>query len=73
MRESKTLEFKSRISNTFLKTISAFANYSGGSVIFGVNDDGTVCGLNNPEQACLDIEKRYDSPSADVCTQCTAE
>lgn len=60
MRESKTLEFKSRISNTFLKTISAFANYSGGSVIFGVNDDGTVCGLNNPEQACLDIENKIN-------------
>ncbi len=60
MRESKTLEFKSRISNTFLKTISAFANYSGGSVIFGVNDDGTVCGLKNPEQACLDIENKIN-------------
>lgn len=29
MRETRTLEFKETITNTFLKTVSAFANYDG--------------------------------------------
>lgn len=27
MRETKNLEFKETVSNTFLKTVSAYANY----------------------------------------------
>ncbi len=30
MRETKTTEFKEMITNTFLKTVSAFSNYDGG-------------------------------------------
>ena len=38
MREDKCLEFKENIqSNTFLKTISAFANYGTGEIIFGID------------------------------------
>lgn len=60
MKENKQLEFKSDITNTFLKTVSAFANYNGGKIIFGVEDDGEVVGLNNPVQACLDIENKIN-------------
>lgn len=43
MREDKCLEFKENIqSNTFLKTISAFANYGTGEIIFGIDDDGII-------------------------------
>ena len=56
MKESRQLEFKGTISNTFLKTVSAFANYDGGSILFGVNDAGEVVGINDIEQKCLDIE-----------------
>lgn len=56
MKESRQSEFKETISNTFLKTVSAFANYDGGSILFGVNDDGEVVGINDTEQKCLDIE-----------------
>lgn len=56
MKESKQLEFKETISNTFLKTVSAFANYDGGSILFGVNDAGEVVGIYDIEQKCLDIE-----------------
>lgn len=39
MRESRTLEYKENLSsNTFLKTISAYANYGEGKIIFGIND-----------------------------------
>jgi ATP-dependent DNA helicase RecG len=54
MREDKCLEFKENIqSNTFLKTISAFANYGTGEIIFGIDDDGIIKGVDNPEEACL--------------------
>ncbi len=33
MHETRTVEFKETITNTFLKTVSAFSNYDGG-VIF---------------------------------------
>ncbi len=36
MRETKDLEFKGSISNTFLKTVSAFANFNGGKILFGI-------------------------------------
>ena len=42
MRETKDLEFKGSISNTFLKTVSAFANFNGGKILFGIADDGTT-------------------------------
>lgn len=56
MRESQTLEFKETVSNTFLKTVSAFANYNGGTVLFGVRDDGTPVGMEHPDEVCLAIE-----------------
>lgn len=60
MKETKKLEFKSNITNTFLKTVSAFANYEGGQIKFGVADDGEVIGLKNPVQSCLDIENKIN-------------
>ncbi len=60
MRETRNLEFKESISSTFLKTVSAFANYDGGQILFGVADDGTVHGIEQPVQACLDIENRIN-------------
>lgn len=60
MKETKSLEFKSDISNTFLKTVSAFANYDGGKILFGIADNGEVIGLKNPVQACLDIENKIN-------------
>ena len=60
MKETKSLEFKSEISNTFLKTVSAFANYDGGEIWFGVADDGSIHGLSDPVQACLDIENKIN-------------
>ncbi len=60
MKETKNLEFKSDITNTFLKTVSAFANYSGGQIKFGVADNGDIIGLNDPLQSCLDIENKIN-------------
>ncbi len=32
MRETRIVEFKETITNTFLKTVSAFSNYDGGTI-----------------------------------------
>ncbi|MHC5099350.1 AlbA family DNA-binding domain-containing protein, partial [Peptoniphilus genitalis] len=47
MREKANLEFKEKISDSFLKTVVAFANYNGGEVLFGIDDKGEVLGLKN--------------------------
>lgn len=60
MRESKNLEFKESVTNTFLKTVSAFANYGTGKILFGVMNNGVVKGIENPEKVCLDIENRIN-------------
>lgn len=60
MRESRTLEFKQSVTNTFLKTVCAYANYGTGKILFGVKDDGSVIGIENPVQSCLDIENKVN-------------
>lgn len=60
MRETRILEFKETITNTFLKTVSAFSNYDGGEILFGVDDDGNIKGLSDVKQACLYIENKIN-------------
>ncbi|WP_295773662.1 ATP-binding protein [uncultured Limosilactobacillus sp.] len=60
IKETRGLEFKATVSNTFLKTVSAYANYGTGQIKFGINDEGQVIGIDNPKQTCLDIENRIN-------------
>lgn len=60
MRETRTLEFKETITNTFLKTVSAFSNYDGGTIFFGIDDDGNIKGLPDVKRSCLDIENKIN-------------
>ena len=60
MRETRILELKETITNTFLKTVSAFSNYDGGTILFGIDDYGNVKGLPDVKQACLDIENKIN-------------
>lgn len=60
MRESKHLEFKEKITGSFLKTVSAYANYGTGKIIFGIADDASIKGISDPKQSCLDIENRIN-------------
>ena len=60
MRETRILEFKETITNTFLKTVSAFSNYDGGTIYFGIDDEGNIKGLPDVKQACLDIENKIN-------------
>lgn len=56
MRETTTLEFKQQLSKSYLKTVSAYANYGTGKIIFGIADDGTPVGLTDPQGTCLRVE-----------------
>ena len=53
MAECSTYDFKEMLERkkvkSWLKSISAFANTDGGSLFYGVNDDGVIVGLNNPQ------------------------
>ncbi len=59
-RETNNLEYKLDITNTFLKTITAFSNYGGGQVIFGLDDDGKIVGLDDLNEKALNIENKVN-------------
>lgn len=52
LSESKTLEFKRDTSSldSILRSIVAFANTSGGIILIGINDDRSICGINEPNK-----------------------
>ncbi|MCH4887391.1 AAA family ATPase [Acidaminobacter sp. JC074] len=54
--ESKYVEYKVTYSKTFLKTVSAYANYHSGTIVFGINDDGEVIGVDKVDSLKLSIE-----------------
>lgn len=60
MREKRDLEFKSGVSHSFLKTVSAFSNIGKGIIRFGVDDNGNIIGLSNLEETCLNIENKIN-------------
>jgi ATP-dependent DNA helicase RecG len=55
-KEKSNLEFKAEVSKTFLKTVSAYANYNDGTVIFGVDNNGDLIGLESAKEESLRIE-----------------
>ena len=54
-RESETVELKEVVVDDIKKEIIAFANCNGGRLYVGIRDDGTVIGLDNPDEAALQI------------------
>ena len=66
MKENRVFEAKETITNTFLKTVSAYANFGDGIIQFGITDDGDIIGIENAEDACLDIENRINDSISPV-------
>lgn len=55
-RETATFERKEKVSRSFLKTVSAYANYATGQIVFGIDDKGHAAELDDPIDACMRIE-----------------
>ena len=54
-QESETVELKVQVVDEIKKEIIAFANCDGGTLYIGVDDNGNVVGLDNPDAAALQI------------------
>lgn len=54
-RESETIELKETVVNDIKKTVVAFANCDGGKLYIGVQDDGTVIGVEDPDGVSLQV------------------
>ncbi len=54
-QESETVELKAIVVEDIKKEIIAFANCEGGKLYIGVQDDGTVSGLDDPDAASLQV------------------
>ena len=54
-REDLTTEYKREYTDDIRLTVVAFANTNGGVVYVGVEDDGTIRGVENPDEVILRI------------------
>lgn len=54
--EKFNLEFKRDVTRSFLKTVSAFANYVDGLIVFGIDDDAHIVGVESAASECLRVE-----------------
>ncbi len=71
--ECTTYDYKEMLEEkkpkSWLKSISAFANGLGGSLFFGVDNDGVVKGLTNVQHVCETISSKirdYMDPLPEV-------
>jgi ATP-dependent DNA helicase RecG len=63
--EGSMLEYKESLSSSLARDLTAFANSSGGKVLLGVRDDGTVIGVrdsNKLRAQIQDIARNCDPP-----------
>ena len=63
--EGSMLEYKESLSSSLARDLTAFANSSGGKVLLGVRDDGTVIGVrdsNKLRSQIQDIARNCDPP-----------
>lgn len=67
MKESPTVEFKRELTDSVKREIIAFANTQGGELYIGVDDDGTVLGLENADKVLESVSSMlHDSIQPDI-------
>ena len=65
--ESDIVELKSQVIGDICKEIIAFANTKGGTLYIGVEDDGTVVGVDDPDGVILQVNNMVrDSIKPDI-------
>lgn len=71
--ENNMVEFKREFSRRALKTVVAFANTSGGAIYVGIEDDGSVCGVDDPDEvmlAAINAIRDAVKPNAAMIAEC---
>jgi len=58
MQENQNTEFKESWRDEYIKWICGFANADGGSLFIGVDDKGSIIGLNNAKKLIEDIPNK---------------
>lgn len=66
-QESDKLEFKREVNDSLVKEVIAFCNSSGGTIIIGYDDDGSVFGLENVRKELDKVSnKLHDTIEPDI-------
>lgn len=76
MVENMTTELKREYTDDIKYAVVAFANTDGGKIYVGMNDDGSVYGVENTDATVLRITNMIrDSirPDVTMFTECTVE
>ena len=74
--EGKTLEFKRQYVDDIKNTVTAFANCDGGTLYIGIDDDGSVCGVDNADDIMLRVTSAVRDavrPDITMFTECRSE
>ena len=74
-KENEHLEFKSGergLPNSLWETYSAFANTSGGIIIVGVRDNGTIEGISQSDKRLQDFTNNINNPGKCSINLCNA-
>ena len=61
MKETERIEFKRQFVNDLNKEVIAFANTNGGEIFIGIEDNGAVAGLSDPEAVELQCVNHISS------------
>lgn len=69
LKENDTLELKRQVLKDFCKEVVAFANTSGGRILVGIDDDGSVVGVEDADAVMLQIGNMITS---NICPEIRA-
>lgn len=76
MLEGKNIEFKRQYTDDIKYAVLAFANTEGGTLYIGINDDGSVEGVENPDAVMLQVMNMIRDnirPDIKVAVDCSTE
>lgn len=76
MLEGKNIEFKRQYTDDIKYAVLAFANTGGGTLYIGINDDGSVEGVENPDAVMLQVMNMIRDtirPDITVAVDCSTE
>lgn len=76
MLEGKNIDFKRQYTDDIKYAVLAFANTEGGTLYIGINDDGSVEGVENPDAVMLQVMNMIRDtirPDITVAVDCSTE